>query len=469
MIVRQDDRDAYQRWLTGEVLVAGLLGASLALFLTYPSLPTSYPLPHLRLVVATVIAVGAGSVAVLAGARFGAEGRRSGLLVAAGFFVVAAANAAFVIAPAVSERETPPSAAWAAVVAGTLAAICIGAAPFSHGRVNSRERALGAWIVFLACAIGVLWLTLAGLDSLPSVADPGSDARAGLIGAYAAQALAWLVAAVGFGLRFRRHREDLDRWLALAASLLLFASLHMVLSPVVEIDEVAQADFLRVLAFVVLIRGVWRAIRAAEFGRAVADERARVAREIHDGLAQYLFSISTHAAMLQAGGSQEALVPQIRDAAAAAQREARFAILTLSSAGGTAPFDAALRRYVDLLTADGALEVDLQIDEGASLEPDEQIEVFRIVQEALANARKHASATRADVRIADRAGRRIVTIADDGSGFDSAGFDGAVLDAGFTSGGHGLLNIRARAAAIGGTFALRTAPGAGTSVEIALR
>src|SRR5215208_515440 len=204
MIVRQDDRDAYQRWLTGEVLVAGLLGASLALFLTYPSLPTSYPLPHLRLVVATVIALGAGSVAVLAGARFGAEGRRSGMFLAAGFFVVAAANAAFVIAPAVAERQAPPSAAWAAVVAGTFAAICIAAAPFCHGRIAARERALGAWIAFLACALGVLWLILAGLDSLPSVADPESDARTAVLAAYATQALAWLVAAVGFGLRFRR-------------------------------------------------------------------------------------------------------------------------------------------------------------------------------------------------------------------------------------------------------------------------
>ena len=459
MSVRADDRDAYRAWLTGEILVAGLLGAALALFLAYPSLPTAYALPHLRLVVATVIALGAGFVAVLAGARFGAEGRRSGLFVASGFFVVAAATAAFAIAPAVAEADTPNSAAWSAVLAGTFAAICIGAAPFSHGRVAARERVLGGWIAFLACAVAVLWATFAGLDSLPSVADPSADTRAALMAAYAAQALAWLVAAVGFGLRFRRGGEDLDRWLALASSLLLFSSLHLVLNPTVGVDEVAQADFLRVLAFVVLIRGVWRAIRAAEFGRAVADERARLAREIHDGLAQYLFSISTQAAMLEGGGSPEALVPQIREAAAAAQREARFAILALSSAGGSAPFDTALRRYVDVLTADGALDVELDIDAGAYLDPDEQIEVFRIVQEALANARKHASATRADVRIAERGGRRVVTIADDGEGFDDAAGPG----------GQGLRNIRARAAAIGGTFALRTAPGAGTSVEIALR
>src|SRR5215210_1257886 len=258
MSVRRDDRDAYQTWLCAELLVVGLLGASLALFLTYPSLPTSYALPHLRLVLATVIALGAGSVAMLAGARFGAEGRRSGLLVACGFFVVASANAAFVVAPAVTEWEAPASAGWAAVVAGTFASICIAAAPFSHGRVAARERTLGAWVAFLGCSLAVLWVTLAGLDSLPSVADPESDARMALMAAYAAQALAWLVGAVGSGLRFRRTRNDLARWLALAASLLLFSSLHLVLSPTASFDEVTQADFLRVLAFVVLIRGVWR-------------------------------------------------------------------------------------------------------------------------------------------------------------------------------------------------------------------
>ena len=91
-------------------------------------------------------------------------------------------------------------------------------------------------------------------------------------------------------------------------------------------------------------------------------------------------------------------MPRLKEAAAAAQQEARFAVLALSSAGGNAPFDAALRRYVDFLTADGALEVELEIQDGIRLAPDEQIEVFRIVQEGLANARKHAGARRAEVR-----------------------------------------------------------------------
>ena len=91
--------------------------------------------------------------------------------------------------------------------------------------------------------------------------------------------------------------------------------------------------------------------------------------------------------------------------------------------------------------------------------PDEQIELFRIVQEGLANARKHANATSAEVRIEEREGRRVVTIRDNGEGFDGE----------TTAAGQGLRNIRARIASIGATLGLQTSPGAGTAIEVTLR
>jgi signal transduction histidine kinase len=163
--------------------------------------------------------------------------------------------------------------------------------------------------------------------------------------------------------------------------------------------------------------------------------------------------------MLENGADPKTTLPQLKEAAAAAQQEARFAILALSSASGTAPFDAALRRYVDFLTADGELEVDLEIDERVRLAPDEQIEVFRIVQEGLANARKHAGARHAEVRIGLRGDERVVSIVDDGVGFD---------DVTVTS-GQGLRNMKARSASIGGGFVLRSKPGRGTALEVVLR
>src|SRR5205085_11815964 len=268
-----------------------------------------------------------------------------------------------------------------------------------------------------------------------------------------------LLAVVGFGLRFRARGNDLDRWLALGATLLLFADLYYVLTPLSSSRFVSTGDFLRLLAYAVLLVGVWRAIRFAEFGRAVAEERARVAREIHDGLAQYLFAVSTHATMLENGADPETTLPRLKEAAASAQQEARFAVLALSSAGGTAPFDAALRRYVDFLTADGELEVDLEIDPAVRLAPDEQIEVFRIVQEGLANVRKHANARRAEVVIGMRAAERFVSVRDDGEGFDAQA----------TAAGQGLTNIRARTENIEGGFTLTSQPGFGTALEVVLR
>jgi signal transduction histidine kinase len=232
-----------------------------------------------------------------------------------------------------------------------------------------------------------------------------------------------------------------------------------VLTPRVSSDFISQGDFLRLLSYGVLLVGVWRAISFAEFGRAVAEERARVAREIHDGLAQYLFAVSTHASMLESGAPLETTLPKLKEAAAAAQQEARFAILALSSASGTAPFDAALRRYIEFLTADGSLDVDVEIDPAILLAPDEQIEVFRIVQEGLANVRKHAGAQHAEVWIGQRLGRRIVTVRDDGVGFDGEG----------AAAGQGLKNMQLRADTIEGGFALRSRPGRGTAVEVVLR
>jgi signal transduction histidine kinase len=452
--VRRDDRDAYSAWLWGEVLLFGLLGAALALFVSYSSLRDTFELPQLRLVLDTAVTLAAAIVAVLAGIRFSVEGRRLDFLLCGGFFLAAATTFAFSIVPVFEGGTVGKDEAWSGIAGRLLATGLIAAAPFTRGRILGRQRALRWWIGSLVCLEVSMWLIVKSASSGTPALTSGDDQPLLLIFCLALQALLSLVALIGFGLRYRSYGDDLYRWLALAASLALFAELHYVFTPVVSSSFVSQGDFLRLISYGVLMAGVWRAIRFAEFGRAVAEERARVAREIHDGLAQYLFTVSTHASMLT-GETAE----RIKEAAAAAQQEARFAILALSSASGTAPFDAALRRYVDFLTADGVLEVDLEIDPALSLAPDEQIEVFRIVQEGLANVRKHAEASRAEVLIGPRGSDRVVVVRDNGSGFNGD-TDPA---------GQGLKNLRQRAAAIGGAFALRSTPGQGTALEVTLR
>jgi signal transduction histidine kinase len=455
-------RTKLQAWLWGEILLAGLLGASLALFLSHPVLRTQYDAPALLLVLETTMALAGLLVAVLAANRFQVDGLRTDLLLAAGFLVGSLSTGAFAIIPVLGHSSLQPSEAWAAALGGILGTALVSAAPFISGRSRSRDRAL--WDALAAATIVLLaaWILLrAHAAQLPALTrGPGDAEPPGLASVLSIQALLYLLAVVGWGRRLARTGDDLAQWLALGFTLQLFAALHLVLAPPRGTTYVAEGDFLRLLAFGLMLVGAWRAIRAAELGRAVAEERARVAREIHDGLAQYLFALTTHAQMLQAGAPVEEVAPQLTQAAALAQQETRFAILALSSASGTAPFDTALRRYVEFLTADGELAVDLEVDPAIRLAPDEQIEIFRIVQEGLGNVRRHANATRAEVVIGQRpSGERFVAIEDDGEGFPS---DAATA-------GQGLRNMRDRASSIEGGFSVHSTPGVGTALEVVLR
>jgi signal transduction histidine kinase len=451
----------YERFLWGQVLLFGLLGASLALFLSYPAYRASYHLPELKLVLATVFMIAGGLVVVLSATRFGVEGRRFDLFLCCGFFVTSVSWLSFSVIPAVARASGHRTELWAAITGRMIGWGLVAVAPFVRGRVKHRRFVLGNAIVGCAGVLIVVWGMSRSLGEFLPNLDPAHSpyVPVSLNGALAATALLHLLSVVGFSNRFRLKGEDLDYWLALGSTLMLFSSLHFIFTPLVSAGDVSQGDYLRVLAYGVLLVGVWRAIRDSEFGRAVSEERGRVAREIHDGLAQYLFAVSTHASMLEAGADPKETIPLLKEAALLAQQEARYAILALSSASGRAPFDAALRRYVDVLTADGALEVELTIDPTITLGPDEQIELFKIVQEGLANARKHAGAARAWVEISERLGDRIVSLRDDGAGFELE--DGGA--------GQGLSNMRERAAAIGGAFTLRSSPGTGTALEVVLR
>jgi len=455
-------RTELQAWLWGEIVLAGLLAASLALLLSYPTLRTQYDRPQLLLVLETTMALVGVLVALLAGVRFSVTGLRTDLLLAAGFLIWSLSTAAFAIIPALGTASLNRADAWAALAGSIAGQGLIAVAPFVGGRSRLRDRAIRDTVLAAAVALAAAWLLLRAHGSaLPALtAVPGVAAPPYLDSALAVLALLNLLAVVGWGRRLATTGDDLAKWLALGFTLQLFAALHLVLSPPRGTNYVAAGEYLRLLAFGLMLVGAWRAIRSAELGRAVAEERARVAREIHDGLAQYLFAVSTHAQMLEAGTPVDEVGPQLKQAAALAQQEARFAILALSSASGTAPFDSALRRYVEFLTADGELAVDLEIDPTIRLAPDEQIEIFRIVQEGLGNVRRHANATRAEVVIGRRAsGERFVAVEDDGEGFPAEA----------PTGGQGLRNMRARATSIDGGFSVRSTPGLGTALEVVLR
>jgi signal transduction histidine kinase len=452
-----DDRFIGLLW--GQVVLFALFDASLGLFLVYPQLRVPLYVPELKLMLETVFALTGILVAVLSATRFTVEGRRFDLLISAGFFVTSSSLLAFAIGPAVSGFAGRPTERWASIVGSTFGWALVALAPLVRGHVARRGALIVPMMTAGAAILGLVWLTFHLLGgSLPALDEPTSWPTP-LTMSLLTLAFVLVVAVVGFMNRYRQTNDELERWLALGGTLTFYATLDFMLMPPARTGSVSLGDYLQLLAYGVLLVGAWHAIRAAEFGRAVAEERARLAREIHDGLAQYLFAVATHATMLESGADPHTTVRRLKEAAQAAQQEARYAFLALSSAAGRSPFDAALRRYVEFLTADGELDVELAIDPKIMLRPDEQIEIFRIVQEGLGNARRHAGASTARVEIGRRGGSRFVAVRDDGDGFEP--------DEG--GAGQGLANMRERAASIGGSLSLRSAPRGGTSVEVVLR
>ena len=447
---------SYRSWLLGEIVLVALLSSATALFALSSSLQSAYPLPEARLVLDTAVAVVAAIVSVLATVRFLVDGRTLDLLLAAGFWTIALGTVVFGLLPVLGGEPLPPWAAWSLVGARLLGAALIAIAPYVDGRLSVRRPALAA------VGVGVA-VVLAGVrDRLACPALGRRSRRRGAVGCTCCLAVGDALADGADRLRpslpalWTRSRQlDVPGRDARPVR----RSPSCADSGRVRATILLQGDFLRLVAYGMLLIGVWRAIADAEFGRAVADERARVAREIHDGLAQYLFAISTHVSTLESDAPLEEVLPRLKRASTAAQQEARFAVLALSSAGGSARFDSALRRYIDVLTADGELEVDLDVDRQVRLAPDEQIEVFRIVQEGLGNVRRHAGARHVEVSIQQRGGRRVVSVSDDGIGFDET----------TTAAGQGLDNIKLRAEAIEGQLSLRSSPGRGTAIEVVLR
>ena len=199
---------------------------------------------------------------------------------------------------------------------------------------------------------------------------------------------------------------------------------------------------------------------------AAASERSRLARELHDSVAKTLRGISFAAVALPASlrgrpDLAEQLADVVSAGADAAAREARELIEGLRLDNPSEPFAASVRRLCrDWSVATGTpVRVDAEAVEPALAT---RYEFSRILYEALRNVHRHAGAGRVDVRLVrDGDGVRLV-VRDDGDGF------GVPADLGMLrSGGHyGVLGMAERAETIGGEFAVRSAPGDGTLIEV---
>lgn len=202
---------------------------------------------------------------------------------------------------------------------------------------------------------------------------------------------------------------------------------------------------------------------------ATVQERERIAREMHDSLAQVLGAAHLRLRALS-DRPQLASNPPLRteiDALAElcqeAYRDVREAIVGLrATPRADRGLLESLNRYVGCYArqADLPAVVETELTQDPALSPHSEVQVIRVVQEALTNVRKHAEATRAVVRVAERGDEVAVEIDDDGRGFDAC--SRVVED----PAGYGLRSMHERAALAGGSLLVESRPGSGTRVRM---
>ncbi|HEY0935689.1 MAG TPA: sensor histidine kinase [Trebonia sp.] len=194
-------------------------------------------------------------------------------------------------------------------------------------------------------------------------------------------------------------------------------------------------------------------------------ERQRLAAEIHDTLAQGFLSIVTLIQAAQVTRVAADPASEHLELALATAREnlaeARALIAALAPASlddGGLP--GAVARAAEVAGRAAGIGVTCA-SEGAvrPLPTVTEVVLLRVCQEALANVRRHAAATRAEVRLSYTAATVELSVADDGRGFALAGQSGP------PGGGFGLRGMRERLRQAGGTLSVTTAPGAGTTVR----
>jgi signal transduction histidine kinase len=235
------------------------------------------------------------------------------------------------------------------------------------------------------------------------------------------------------------------------------------------------AAFFGAAAVALWFAGVWArgrreaetlAQRAAaterETAAAVAEERARLARELHDIVSHNLSVVVLQAAGARAAGAGESTLEKIERSGREALVEMRRLLGVLRDGGDDrelAPqpgLDQLERLVADVRAAGVPVELRV-VGDCRSVPPVVQLTAYRIVQEALTNVLKHAGPARAQVRISRADGRLTVSVADDGAGRTGA-----------TAGGHGLIGIRERVALFDGDLRVEPRPEGGFAVEAML-
>jgi signal transduction histidine kinase len=240
-----------------------------------------------------------------------------------------------------------------------------------------------------------------------------------------------------------------------------FARLDFFLYPSLYTQWVYVSDVLRLLSYLLLLVGAayeissyWQSLSEA----AVLEERRRIARDLHDGLAQELAYIS-RLARVSSNGTPAAA--KIQASADRALDESRRAIAALTRPLDE-PLHVVLTQAVEEVAARSGrgTRIELRLDEQMELNREARDAVLRVTCEAVSNAARHGRASTVRVILVDR-GHPELTVTDDGIGFDVDDVD--------PTPGFGIKSMRERIEALGGSFRIASARGRGTRIDVVLR
>ncbi len=306
-------------------------------------------------------------------------------------------------------------------------------------------------------------------DRLPLALDPDqspvSAARPAvvghpvLIGAQTLSMACFVVAAWAFTVQAAQHRDELLRWLGPACAVNAFARLNYVLFPSVYSDWLYSGDLLRTASYLLLLVGSAREIRqywASQTQLALAEDRRRLARELHDGVVQELGYIRSQSHRFRALDGVRA--DRVIDACDRALAEAREAVDVLAQER-PAPLSVVLRHSAQQVAQRYDVVLDLALDDSVGAETQTTHALLRIAREAMSNAVRHGGASRIALQLRDDGDCRVLTVRDDGCGFD-------VSEALHRRGGFGLTSMRQRAQGLPGRLHIASEPQHGTEITV---
>jgi signal transduction histidine kinase len=411
----------------------------------------------------------ASLVALLAGFLVFGRLRRDSwldeLALVAAFAVITLSNVEFFLVPMLTGSASVNSVVWSALLARLASGFLFALAAFVPRvrlRRSRRAKSLTAAAVILLMALLSVVPRLAS-PTLPRVVTPsaGSPAHGGtMLAVTEIVAAVFAVAAVaGYQRRSQRLGDEMSGWLAIAAVFAAASHVNYALDPTVYSDRVSTGDLFRLCFYVVLLIGstreiwsYWRRLTLA----IVAEERQRIARDLHDGLSQELAYLTRNISELQ-GVADEGTLRRLRVSVDRATLASRQAVHKVTSRSGP-PIEDALTEAAGELAERLGLDLDFDLAPGIGVAPARADALVRIACEALTNVARHSGSRRASLILLRERDRIRLRVRDSGRGFDA--------DA--SGPGFGLRSMHDRARAVGGELHVSSTPGEGSQVEATL-